>query len=314
MDGDTLGPAVAACAVIGTGDMGLALASALLAAGHRVTVWNRSEQRYASLIEEGAHAAGSVAAAIDRADLVVVCLHDYPVTRQVLAAAGVSEAIAGRTLLQYSFSSGEEAAALESWVKQRGGDYLHGQIKAYPREIGTPAARLNHSGSEAIFHMSRATIEVFGEPFYLGPDVHAACVVSSTSTVLYGCFVAAFFEVAAYAAADGAELESVVAMLPSASRLAEQTIEHSARQLATGQLTGDQASIDTQAGALATCVRAMARKGRREPRLARAALDYLEEARSTGLGSLEIAAIYGMLMDSLERPSRRNWLPPDVRL
>jgi 3-hydroxyisobutyrate dehydrogenase-like beta-hydroxyacid dehydrogenase len=291
-----------ACAVVGTGDMGLALASALLGAGHRMTVWNRSPERYARLIEQGAEGAESVAAAVGAAELVVVCLLDDPATRQVLSADGVSEALAGRTLLQFSFSNGYEAAALEEWVKERGGEYLHGQIKAYPREIGTPAARLNYSGNEATFQAFRDTVEVFGEPFYLGSDVHAACVVSNTSTILYGCFVAAFFEVAAYAAAEGAQLESVLAMLPSASRLAEATIEYSARQLAAGKFTGDQATIDTHANALATCVSAMAHGDRHEPRLAQVALDYLEEARRRELGSQEIAAVYTMLLDSLRSP------------
>jgi 3-hydroxyisobutyrate dehydrogenase-like beta-hydroxyacid dehydrogenase len=282
--------------------MGLALASVLLSGGHRVTVWNRSPERYAPLTEEGAEGAESVAAAVAAAELVVVCLLDDAATRLVLSADGVSEALAGRTLLQFSFSNGYEAAALEQWVKERGGDYLHGQIKAYPREIGTPAVRLNYSGGEATFQAFRATVELFGEPFYLGSDVHAACVVSNTSTILYGCFVAAFFEAAAYAAAEGAQLDQVVAMLPSASRLAETTIEYSARQLATGEFTGRQATIDTHANALGTCVSAMARGDRPEPPLARVAVGYLEEAQRNGLGSLEIAAVYTMLLDSLRSP------------
>jgi 3-hydroxyisobutyrate dehydrogenase-like beta-hydroxyacid dehydrogenase len=279
--------------------MGLALASALLGAGHPVTAWNRSPERYAPLIEQGAVGAESVAAAVGAAKLVIVCVLDDAATRQVLSADGVSEALAGRTLLQFSFSNGYEAAALEQWVNERGGDYLHGQIKAYPREIGTPAARLNYSGNEATFRAFRDTVKVFGEPFHLGSDVRAACVISNTSTILYGCFVAAFFEVAAYAAAEGAELDSVLAMLPSASRLAEATIEYSARQLAAGEFTGDQATIDTHANALGTCVRAMAHGGRPEPRLSQVALDYLHDAQRNGLGSVEIAAMYTMLLDSL---------------
>jgi 3-hydroxyisobutyrate dehydrogenase-like beta-hydroxyacid dehydrogenase len=104
--------------------MGSALASALLDAGHRVLVWNRSPARYAPLLERGAEAAESVAVAIRGADLVGVCLLDYAVTREVLSAEEVSEALSGRTLLQFSFSSGQEAAALEEWVNQKDGRYL----------------------------------------------------------------------------------------------------------------------------------------------------------------------------------------------
>jgi 3-hydroxyisobutyrate dehydrogenase-like beta-hydroxyacid dehydrogenase len=201
-------------------------------------------------------------------------------------------------LLQFSFSNASEAAAMESWVRQHGSDYLHGQIKAYPREVGTPAARLNYSGSERTFEKFRETFEAFGEPVYLGSDIAAACVVSNTSAILYGCFVAAFFEAAAYGVAEGARFDSLLAVVPSALRLAASTIEYSARQIAAGEFDGDQASIDTHANALATLVNAMA-DGRPQPPVARAALDYLERARADGRGSMEIAAIYQRIVDSL---------------
>ena len=40
--------------VIGLGDMGSALAEALLANGHRVTVWNRTASKCGPLAEAGA--------------------------------------------------------------------------------------------------------------------------------------------------------------------------------------------------------------------------------------------------------------------
>jgi 3-hydroxyisobutyrate dehydrogenase len=155
------------------------------------------------------------------------------------------------------------------------------------------------SGNEATFRTFRETVQAFGAPAYLGFDVGAACVVSDTSTAIYECIVAAFFEAAAYAAIEGAELESLLAVVPSAIRLAEATIEYSARQMAAGDFAGDQASIDVHVNGIGTLVRAMAGRGDRAPKLARVVLDYLEEAQRKQLGSLEIAAVYGMLLESL---------------
>ncbi|WP_188307091.1 NAD(P)-binding domain-containing protein, partial [Streptomyces sp. CBMA123] len=53
-----------AVAVLGLGPMGRALAGALLAAGHPVTVWNRTPGREGELLARGARAAGTVAAAV----------------------------------------------------------------------------------------------------------------------------------------------------------------------------------------------------------------------------------------------------------
>lgn len=46
----------------GTGKMGTAIATRLMDQGHDVTVWNRTAERMAPLIEKGATAADSPAA------------------------------------------------------------------------------------------------------------------------------------------------------------------------------------------------------------------------------------------------------------
>lgn len=49
---------------VGLGLMGTSLVRALLTAGHRVTVWNRSPVRAAALVDMGARQAGSFAEAL----------------------------------------------------------------------------------------------------------------------------------------------------------------------------------------------------------------------------------------------------------
>uniref|UniRef100_UPI0013026769 NAD(P)-binding domain-containing protein n=2 Tax=Streptomyces TaxID=1883 RepID=UPI0013026769 len=50
--------------LLGTGAMGTALARAWLAAGHPVTVWNRTAARAEALAAEGATVAATAAAAV----------------------------------------------------------------------------------------------------------------------------------------------------------------------------------------------------------------------------------------------------------
>jgi 3-hydroxyisobutyrate dehydrogenase len=63
-------------AVLGTGHMGAAIARRLLAAGHRVTVWNRTPTRAASLAQSGAVIAETPAKAVVEADLIITMLTD----------------------------------------------------------------------------------------------------------------------------------------------------------------------------------------------------------------------------------------------
>src|SRR3954454_18317399 len=79
-------------AVLGIGTMGSGMAANLLAAGHRVRVWNRSPGRTAPLVSRGAVEAGSPAEAVEGADVMLTMLYELDATRDVVAqaAAGVT--------------------------------------------------------------------------------------------------------------------------------------------------------------------------------------------------------------------------------
>jgi 3-hydroxyisobutyrate dehydrogenase-like beta-hydroxyacid dehydrogenase len=74
--------------VLGTGRMGAPIARRLLAAGHRVTVWNRTASRAAPLVEAGARPAECPQAAVRNAEVVITMLTDAAAVDAVLFAAG----------------------------------------------------------------------------------------------------------------------------------------------------------------------------------------------------------------------------------
>ena len=63
-------------AYLGIGIMGRGMASNLLKAGYPVTVWNRTPERTASLVERGATQAATPAEAVRDADVIMYCLSD----------------------------------------------------------------------------------------------------------------------------------------------------------------------------------------------------------------------------------------------
>jgi 3-hydroxyisobutyrate dehydrogenase-like beta-hydroxyacid dehydrogenase len=69
--------------VLGMGEMGRALAGALVDAGYPVTVWIRSPGRTGTLAERGAAVAPTVAEAVAAGRLVVVCLFDQASVHEV---------------------------------------------------------------------------------------------------------------------------------------------------------------------------------------------------------------------------------------
>ena len=76
-------------AFIGTGIMGAPIAKHILDAGYDLTVFNRSKDKMATLVDAGAHEASSIASAVENADVVFTML-GYPtdVEDAYLATAG----------------------------------------------------------------------------------------------------------------------------------------------------------------------------------------------------------------------------------
>jgi 3-hydroxyisobutyrate dehydrogenase len=82
-------------AVIGTGIMGSAMARNLLAAGFRVTVWDRAPSAAGPLAEAGAVAAGSAREAVRDARVLITMLPTADAVNAVIFGAAVVDAFPG---------------------------------------------------------------------------------------------------------------------------------------------------------------------------------------------------------------------------
>lgn len=74
-------------AFLGIGLMGSRMTRNLLAAGHRLIVWNRSKSKAESLAAQGAIAANSAAAAVDGAGTIITMLANGPAVESVFFGA-----------------------------------------------------------------------------------------------------------------------------------------------------------------------------------------------------------------------------------
>lgn len=135
--------------VIGLGEMGSALAGALVRGGHHVTVWNRTTAKAERLVQDGAVLARSAAAAVSASAIVIVCVSDYTATRAIFEKKEVAAALDGRVLVQLGSGTPKEARDTQSWVRAQGAAYLDGAILAWPRQIGAPETVILASGDEA---------------------------------------------------------------------------------------------------------------------------------------------------------------------
>ena len=113
-------------AVCGLGRMGRLMAGHLLAAGHEVTVWNRTPGRAADLVAAGAIEAPTPAAAARDAEVVVTVLFGPDSVTEVLTGAeGVLVGLAAGSLVIDTTTIGPaDATRFAALVQDSGGRYL----------------------------------------------------------------------------------------------------------------------------------------------------------------------------------------------
>jgi 3-hydroxyisobutyrate dehydrogenase-like beta-hydroxyacid dehydrogenase len=175
-----------AVSVIGLGDMGSALARAFLADGHSVTVWNRTAERAAPLMQAGARAARSVAEAAEASDVTVMCVLDYGVGAGLLDVSNVAEKLRGKALVQLTTGTPRQAREMESWATQRGISYLDGAIISYPSGIGKPECTILYAGPSAVFETHKGLLgSLGGNSVFLGERVGDASTLDLSLLTFY---------------------------------------------------------------------------------------------------------------------------------
>ncbi|PWG11038.1 dehydrogenase [Streptomyces sp. V2] len=178
--------------LLGLGAMGTELARAWLAAGHPLTVWNRTPSRAAALAADGAHVdvADTAAEAVAANSLVVVCLLDDATVEEALSGADLT----GRDLVNLTTGTPAQARARAQWARERGARYLDGGIMAVPPMIGVPEAGgyVFYSGSPELFERHRATLAVPAATTYVGDDAGFAALHDvALLSAMYGMFAGA---------------------------------------------------------------------------------------------------------------------------
>lgn len=101
--------------------------------------------------------------------MVIVCVSTYDVVHQVLDPLAAD--VEGRTPLNLTSGTPEEARRAASWAAAHGADYLDGAIMGVPQMIGLPGTLLLHGGPRKTFDAQEPLLRVLGGAnTYLGDD------------------------------------------------------------------------------------------------------------------------------------------------
>lgn len=146
--------------IIGLGAMGSALARAQMKSGRSISVWNRTPEKAAPLIADGANAVGTVSDALSAGPVIVTCVKSHPQTLEVLTKA--SEALLGKTIIELSTGGAKDAEDLAQFIENAGGEWMVGIINAYPHMIGGEETVLSVVGPDDQWEKHGSIIKTMG--------------------------------------------------------------------------------------------------------------------------------------------------------
>jgi 3-hydroxyisobutyrate dehydrogenase len=158
---------------IGLGTMGGGMARNLLAKGHALTVWNRSTERLAPLLADGATPARSPADLASRSDLVMVCVSDTPDVEQVaLGPDGVLAGVSpGSLVIDHSSISPAATRRLAEATTAEGAHWLDAPVSGGSEGAARGTLSIMVGGDPAQLERARPYLAAYGTTItHVGPS------------------------------------------------------------------------------------------------------------------------------------------------
>jgi 3-hydroxyisobutyrate dehydrogenase-like beta-hydroxyacid dehydrogenase len=281
--------------VIGIGDMGSALAEALLAKGHRVTVWNRTVTKCGALAEAGASVAASVPKAAAAAQVLIVCVLNHDASVALLQTDEVARSLRGKLLLQLSTVTAEESRALGHWAEENGIEYLDGSILGYRQDVLNNDCAVVYSGPKSVFDANEGVLSAMGgKPRFVSEAIGGAATFDkSIYAEHYGSMLASFHG-AAICHAAGFPLETYLELTvadgePNKARFGEMLVKRSY----------DGGAFDVDVAAYAHVTRLSEELGI-DAAFPRTVASYLDRAVAEGRVQQQLAAIFELMLPTGE--------------
>jgi 3-hydroxyisobutyrate dehydrogenase-like beta-hydroxyacid dehydrogenase len=191
---------------LGLGKMGTPMALRLLAAGHELSVWNRTEGRTKPLIHEGAIAAATPAEAELGADAVITMLFDDAAYEEVVFGAnGLMDALSpGGLHISCSTVSVALSERLTVEYAKRGVDFVAAPVFGRPSVADAGRLWVVAAGTDKAVERARPLLEAFSRGITLvGEEPRQAHAVKLGGNFLISAMIHSLGEAFVFAEQQG---------------------------------------------------------------------------------------------------------------
>jgi 3-hydroxyisobutyrate dehydrogenase-like beta-hydroxyacid dehydrogenase len=166
-------------AYLGLGTMGAGMATNLLKADYKLTVWNRSAEKCKPFARKGARFAESPADAVRDADLVIYMLsNDQAVEEVVFDANGILSGIKeGQIAMDMSTVLPATSLREQQAYSKRGVDFLDAPVFGSKNESAEAKLWIMAAGNKAIFEKVKPVLTKLGQTVhYFGKNGNATAM------------------------------------------------------------------------------------------------------------------------------------------
>lgn len=203
-------------AFAGIGLMGLPMCRRLIAAGFPLAVWNRSPDKCAPLVEAGARQVSTPAELCGAADVVVLCLADTAVVREVVFGAGgiVEGARAGQVLVDHSSLEPAATRAMAAELESRSGmRWVDAPVSGGTAGAEAGSLAIMAGGRVEDVERVRPILMHLGQRLTRMGEVGAGQVTKACNQMIVACNVLVIAEVVALAERSGVDASLIASAL-----------------------------------------------------------------------------------------------------
>jgi 3-hydroxyisobutyrate dehydrogenase-like beta-hydroxyacid dehydrogenase len=197
---------------VGLGKMGRPMTQRLLAAGHTVHVFNRSQGAIDDLAKEGATAAGSAGEVAQKAEIVMTAL-PTPESVETVFNEMAQSAHSGQIYIDHSTVSPGLNRQCAEQLKARQADFLDAPVSGGPAGAQAGTLTVMVGGEQAVFDRATPVLQAFGKNIRLCGGPGAGQVVKLVNQLLVGIHTAAIAEAAVFGVRFGADPQVVLEVI-----------------------------------------------------------------------------------------------------
>jgi glyoxylate/succinic semialdehyde reductase len=202
---------------VGLGIMGSAMAINLLKAGFKVTVWNRSPDKYSPLVDLGATVSASPRAVAERSDIVIAMMATPVAVQSVRdGSEGIVAGLSSGTGY-VDMSTVDAETSLESYrlAHEKGALFLEAPVAGSRKPAEDATLTIMAAGDRELYDSSLPVLEKMGKKIlFLGETGNAARMKLANNLVMCG-MLTALSEGIALAAGSGLDTAQFLEVLDS---------------------------------------------------------------------------------------------------